>query len=102
MRAKQTVLAAVAMIITVGLVVGFVTGAFTSLARTGLYATGLWSTNGPSVLPSTTSDVPTPSATPSRPPATPELDGVHRTAGRPAGAGPGRRRHPAYARIRSR
>ena len=70
-RAKRTVLAAVAMIITVGVVVGFVTGAFTSLARAGLYATGLWSTNGPSVLPSTSSAPPAPSASPSRPPATP-------------------------------
>ena len=52
MSPKRIAIAAISMIVLVGVVTGIVTGAVGSLARTGLYATGLWSTNGPSTLPS--------------------------------------------------
>ncbi len=51
---KRVVIAAVAMIIFVGVVVGLVSGAFAGLVRGGLYASGLWSSNGPSTPPPAT------------------------------------------------
>lgn len=54
------------MVVAVGLVAGLVSGAFGALARGGLYATGLWSANGPSTLTSVNPVRSTPSdATPS-------------------------------------
>ena len=67
LRARRALLAAVAMIITIGVVVGVVTGGLTGLAHQGLYASGLWSRNGPSTLPAqarTDSPNPTPTPTP--------------------------------------
>ena len=55
---KRVLIAAVAMIICVGVVVGLVSGAFATLVEGGLYASGLWSRNGPSTLaPSTVHDL---------------------------------------------
>jgi serine-type D-Ala-D-Ala carboxypeptidase/endopeptidase (penicillin-binding protein 4) len=75
---KRVLIAAVAMIICVGVVVGLVSGAFATLVEGGLYASGLWSRNGPSTLaPSTPSSVPattaqpTPTASPSAAAAAP-------------------------------
>src|SRR5918997_1710552 len=66
------------MIICVGVLVGLVSGAFAALVEGGLYASGLWSRNGPSTLapppaataPSATVQ-PTPTASPSATAATP-------------------------------
>ena len=52
MSPKRIAIAAISMIVVVGVITGIVTGAVGSLGRAGLYATGLWSTNGPSTLPS--------------------------------------------------
>ncbi|HWJ54187.1 MAG TPA: D-alanyl-D-alanine carboxypeptidase, partial [Propionibacteriaceae bacterium] len=75
---KRVLIAVVAMIICVGVVVGLVSGAFAALAEGGLYASGLWSRNGPSTLaPSLSSSVPattvqpTPTASPSTTAAAP-------------------------------
>jgi D-alanyl-D-alanine carboxypeptidase/D-alanyl-D-alanine-endopeptidase (penicillin-binding protein 4) len=74
LRAKRVLVAVVAMVVAAGLVVGVVSGAFSSLASSGLYATGLWSSNGPSTLPpgglQTTARAtsPTPHPTPSASP----------------------------------
>ena len=75
---KRVLIAAVAMIICVGVLVGVVSGAFAALVEGGLYASGLWSRNGPSTLapsrsPSTPAATasPTPSASPSAPVPTP-------------------------------
>ncbi|HEV2929462.1 MAG TPA: hypothetical protein VGW74_12280, partial [Propionibacteriaceae bacterium] len=69
---KRVIIAVVAMIICVGVVVGLVSGAFASLVEGGLYASGLWSRNGPTTLaPSSPSSTPaatvepTPTASPS-------------------------------------
>ena len=100
---KRTVLAAIAMIITVGLVVGVVTGSFASLARAGLYATGLWSSNGPSVLPSASPDAPTPSASRALARPTPSATTsppVDLPAGVLVGADSGDRPNPAKVRAR--
>ena len=43
-------MALVAMVVVVGVVAGIVTGTFASLGASGLYATGLWTRNGPSTL----------------------------------------------------
>ena len=63
MSPKRIVIAAISMIVLVGVVTGIVTGAFGSLARSGLYATGLWSENGPSTLPPGGLDPATPNTT---------------------------------------
>ena len=75
---KRVIIAAVAMIICVGVVVGLVSGAFAALVEGGLYASGLWSRNGPSTLapsrPSSTPAAtvePTPTASPSAAAPTP-------------------------------
>jgi D-alanyl-D-alanine carboxypeptidase/D-alanyl-D-alanine-endopeptidase (penicillin-binding protein 4) len=75
---KRVLIAAVAMIICVGVLVGLVSGAFAALVESGLYASGLWSRNGASTLapsrsPTTSAATasPTPSASPSAPVPTP-------------------------------
>ncbi|HEY5820943.1 MAG TPA: D-alanyl-D-alanine carboxypeptidase/D-alanyl-D-alanine-endopeptidase [Propionibacteriaceae bacterium] len=70
-------MAVAAMLVAVGLVAGLVSGAFGAVARDGLYATGLWSRNGASTLPSDRSDrsdrpTPTPTPTSRQSTATPE------------------------------
>ncbi len=78
MRTKRIAVAVVALLVVAALAAGLVSGVLGSLARSGLYATGLWSTNGPSTLPSDTSNTPSPSPTarstsPSNPPTSPAL-----------------------------
>ncbi len=51
MSPKRIAIAAGSMILVIGVVLGLVTGVLGSVARSGLYASGLWSTNGPSTLP---------------------------------------------------
>jgi serine-type D-Ala-D-Ala carboxypeptidase/endopeptidase (penicillin-binding protein 4) len=74
---KRVLIAAVAMIICVGVVTGLVSGAFAALVEGGLYASGLWSRNGPSTLapspsPSTSAAAtPTPTTSPSATAAAP-------------------------------
>lgn len=64
MRLKGIAVAVGALLVAVGLMAGLVSGAFGSVARDGLYATGLWSRNGASTLPTDRSERPTPSASP--------------------------------------
>ncbi len=73
MSVKRIAVALAALLVVGGLVLGLVSGAFGSLARGGLYATGLWSRNGASTLPSAGVDpsTPTPSASSTGPTATP-------------------------------
>jgi len=78
LRTKRIALAIVALLVVAGLAAGLVSGLFGSLARGGLYATGLWSENGPSTLPSDTLNSPSPSpaatrATPTSPPSSKAL-----------------------------
>ncbi len=81
MSARRIGAAFTAVVVTGGVVVGLVSGAFGSLAEDGLYATGLWSPNGASTRPSpgpSGSPTPTPSsarATPS-PSAAPPPPGL--------------------------
>lgn len=70
MHIKRIVIALVALLVVAGLAAGLVGGVFGSLTRGGLYATGLWSKNGPSTLPSEGSNTPSPSPTPSIAPPT--------------------------------
>lgn len=55
------------LLVVAGLTVGVVTGVLGSLGRRGLYATGLWSSNGPSTLPPDSLDTPTPSSASPKP-----------------------------------
>ena len=75
---KRVLIAVVAMIICVGVVIGVVSGGFGTLFQSGLYASGLWSRNGPSTLASSSASSttaatlePTPTAGPSITAATP-------------------------------
>lgn len=57
--------ALVVMLTVLGVAVGLVSGFFAGAAERGLYATGLWSTNGPSTVPPGTFEEPVSTATPS-------------------------------------
>ena len=62
---KRVLIAAVAMIICAGVLVGLVSGAFAALVEGGLYGSGLWSRNGASTLaPSRTPSTSAPTAGP--------------------------------------
>ena len=50
MRGRRIAIALTAMVVAAGLVLGLVSGVFGGLARDGLNATGLWSSNGASTL----------------------------------------------------
>ena len=65
MGARRVALALVAMLTVVGVSVGLASGYFAGVAERGLYATGLWSTNGASTVPPGTFHEPVPTATPS-------------------------------------
>lgn len=67
-RVRAVALALVAALAAAGLVLGLMSGVFGSWARGGLYATGLWTRNGPSTLP-----VSPASTRPTTPPPTPSL-----------------------------
>jgi len=64
LRVRRVLIALVAMLACAALTLGVVSGVFSSVARSGLYATGLLSSNGPSTRPSDleSSNRPTPSA----------------------------------------
>jgi serine-type D-Ala-D-Ala carboxypeptidase/endopeptidase (penicillin-binding protein 4) len=81
---KRMIIAAVAMIICVGVVAGLVSGAFAALVEGGLYASGLWSRNGPSTLASSGASTPTATVEPT-PTASPTV-GPTPTAGSSASA----------------
>jgi serine-type D-Ala-D-Ala carboxypeptidase/endopeptidase (penicillin-binding protein 4) len=90
---KRVLVAAVAMIICVGVVTGLVSGAFAALVEGGLYASGLWSRNGPSTLaPSATASSlgptvePTPTTSPSATVAAPSPVLVAAPSGPPPNA----------------
>jgi D-alanyl-D-alanine carboxypeptidase/D-alanyl-D-alanine-endopeptidase (penicillin-binding protein 4) len=81
LRVRRVLIALVAMIVCAAVTLGVVSGLFGSIARSGLYATGLLASNGPSTrssdqesssLPSTSPDGPSPGAT--RTPPAPEVD----------------------------
>jgi D-alanyl-D-alanine carboxypeptidase/D-alanyl-D-alanine-endopeptidase (penicillin-binding protein 4) len=77
------------MVVVAGLVTGVVSGAFRALARSGLYATGLWTRNGPSTLPSDWLDQASPSPTGAspRPTEVPTAQPLLRPVLAPAGTG---------------
>ena len=90
MGARRLALALVAMLAVVGVGIGSVSGFFAGVAERGLYATGLWSANGPSTLPPGTLDQPLPTVSPTPTGSTsglptPVLPSA--TAGRPPSAG---------------
>ena len=89
------------MIVTVGVVIGVATGAFAGLAREGMYATGLWSQNGPSTLPAESpSDLPTPTPAPTTSPSPTEPSvGQPQPVLVPATSGPAPDRKVLAARI---
>lgn len=60
---RRLMLALTTAMVVFGLAAGIITGAFTSLAHGGLYATGLWSRSGASTVPPGTFDTPAPPAT---------------------------------------
>ena len=100
MRARRAWLAVVAMVVTVAVVVGVATGAFAGLAREGLYATGLWSHNGPSTLPAESpSDSPTPTAAPTTSPRPTEAAGQPRPVLAAATSGPAPNQKALAAKI---
>lgn len=95
MGTRRIALALVAMLTVVGVGIGLVSGFFAGVAERGLYATGLWSTNGPSTVPPGTFDEPASTGTPS---ATSSTDGL------PAPVLPPERaaRPPAASRVAAR
>lgn len=82
MRVRRVLIALVAMLVCAAVTLGVVSGLLGSLARGGLYATGLLSSNGPSTRPSVgegsgrpePGTEPTASRTPVPPPADPGVD----------------------------
>ncbi|HEX8489013.1 MAG TPA: D-alanyl-D-alanine carboxypeptidase/D-alanyl-D-alanine-endopeptidase [Propionibacteriaceae bacterium] len=86
---SRYVLAPVILLVVAGVVAGILTGTWSSLARSSLYATGLWTDGGASTLPPgafTTPVTPHPS-TPTRTPE-PEPQGAPPAVLSPAKAGP--------------
>ncbi|MET0692297.1 MAG: D-alanyl-D-alanine carboxypeptidase/D-alanyl-D-alanine-endopeptidase [Propionibacteriaceae bacterium] len=87
MRLNRFVVAPVIVLVVAGLVAGFLTGAFASVARSGLYATGLLSDGGASTLPPGTLSRPS-TPTTSAPQPEPEPRGAPAAVLAPATAGP--------------